>query len=161
MDDSSVRHEATRAQDFGELRVTSAAFLEGALIPPEYTCDGRNISPPIDIEHVPADARSLALIADDPDAPHGTWLHWMVWDIPVTHGIPENEIHGTAGKNDFGDPGYGGPCPPSGTHRYCFRVYALDAVLNLPADTRKAELERSMAGHILAFGQLTGRYRRA
>ncbi len=160
MDDTTVKHEATRAPDFGELQVSSSAFQEGALIPAEYTCDGRNISPPLDIEHVPAAARSLALIADDPDAPHGNWLHWLVWDIPVTHRIPENAIHGTQGRNDFGDPGYGGPCPPSGTHRYCFKVYALDAVLNLAAGTGKAELERSMAGHILAFGQLTGKYHR-
>lgn len=160
MDDTSVKHEPTRAADFRELVISSPAFADGGPIPPEYTCDGRNISPPLAVDHIPPEAVALVLIADDPDAPRGTWVHWMAWDIPVTHQFREDAIHGVQGKNDFGDPGYGGPCPPSGTHRYFFRVYALDAVLDLPADTGRPGLERAMAEHILAFGQLMGTYSR-
>lgn len=161
MDDTSLKHESTRAADFKELKVTSTAFPEDGLIPSLYTCDGRNISPPLAIDHIPEEARSLVLVMEDPDAPRGTWLHWMVWDIPVTHHIKENEIHGMQGKNDFGDFHYGGPCPPGGTHRYFFKVYALDTILNLPKNTSKLDLERSMADNILAFGELIGRYQRA
>ena len=160
MDDASVKHEPTRAADFQELEVSSPAFQPEGPIPARYTCDGTNISPALAIHAIPEDARSLVLIAEDPDAPRGTWLHWMAWDIPVTHLLRENAIQGVQGKNDFGDPAYGGPCPPSGTHRYFFKVYALDNILGLPPETRRPELERSMAGHILAFGQLMGKYSR-
>ena len=146
--------------DYALLVVSSAAFEEGGHIPAQYTCDGMNINPPLQISHLPEEALSLALIVDDPDAPGGTWVHWVVWNIPLTHHIKENCIHGIEGMNDFGKHHYGGPCPPSGTHRYYFKVYALDCIPDLPAITRKEGLEKAMSGHILGFGVLTGLYSR-
>jgi Raf kinase inhibitor-like YbhB/YbcL family protein len=152
--------EATRAVDYIQLKVSSTAFGDGEMIPSRYTCDGSNINPPLDIEHIPEEASCLVLIVDDPDAPGGTWVHWIVWNIPLTHHIRENEVHGQEGMNDFKQHRYGGPCPPSGTHRYFFKVYALDSLLDLPADTDKLQLEKTMSEHILAFGELTGLYKR-
>jgi Raf kinase inhibitor-like YbhB/YbcL family protein len=149
-----------KAVDYRLLHLSSTAFKEGGLIPAKYTCDGVNINPALDIIHIPEEAKSLALIVDDPDAPFGTWVHWVVWNIPVTHHIKENEVHGTKGINDFQRNHYVGPCPPSGTHRYFFKVYALDAVLDLPANTKKLQLEKAMSEHIIAFGELTGLYKR-
>lgn len=139
----------------------SPAFKHGEDIPLQYTCDGLNISPPLNIEHIPEQAKCLAIIVKDPDAPSGSWAHWLVWNIPVTHHIRENSIHGVEGINDFRQKGYGGPCPPSGgTHRYFFKIYALDGLLALSANTRKYLLERAMSGHILAFGEIMGVYGR-
>jgi len=160
MSDSTLNKEATRAVDFKQLKVSSPAFQNKGMIPLKYSCDGINISPPLDIEHIPKEAKCLALIVDDPDAPVGTWVHWVVWNIPITHHIKENEVHGTEGINDFQQHHYGGPCPPSGTHRYFFKIYALDALLDLPANTRKLQLEKAMSEHIIAFGQLVGLYKR-
>jgi|SRR5665647_472915 len=160
MSDATVNSEATRAVDYKQLKVSSTAFQSGKIIPIQYTCDGININPPLNIEHIPEEAKCLALIVDDPDAPIGTWVHWLVWNIPVTHRIKENEVHGTEGTNDFQQHRYAGPCPPSGTHRYFFKVYALNTLLDLPANTKKLELEKAMSEHIIAFGELIGLYRR-
>ena len=116
--------------------------------------------PPLDIEHIPEDAKCLVLIVDDPDAPVSTWTHWIVWNIPVTHHIKENEAHGTEGLNDFKHRHYAGPCPSSDTHRYFFKVYALDKILDISPHTMKPGLEREISGHIIAFGELIGLYRR-
>jgi Raf kinase inhibitor-like YbhB/YbcL family protein len=140
------------------LKISSEAFRDNEMIPPKYTCDGINVSPPLSIEHLPLQAKSLAIIADDPDAPKGTWVHWVAWNIPFTHHLAENTVHGIQGKNDFGKYGYGGPCPPSGIHRYFFKIYALDTLLDLPENTVKAGLEKAMSDHIIAFGELVGLY---
>jgi len=160
MSDSPVHQDVTRAVNYRQLKISSTAFQHEELIPLKYTCDGSNVNPRLNIEHIPEEAKCLALIMDDPDAQMGTWVHWVVWNIPVTHHIKENEVHGIEGFNDFQQHHYGGPCPPSGTHRYFFKVYALDALLNLPANTRKVQLEKAMSDHIIAFGELIGFYKR-
>ena len=160
MGNSTRIPEATRAVDFKQLKVKSTAFQENEMIPGKYTCEGVNISPPLDIDHIPEEAKCLALVVDDPDAPNGDWVHWIVWNIPVTHHIKENNVHGIEGMNDFRQQKYGGPCPPSGTHRYFFKVYGLDALLDLPAYSNKMQLEKAMSEHILAFGELIGLYKK-
>jgi Raf kinase inhibitor-like YbhB/YbcL family protein len=140
------------------LKISSEAFRDNEMIPPKYTCDGININPPLNIEHLTLEAKCLAIIADDPDAPKGIWVHWVAWNIPFTHHLGENTVHGIQGKNDFGKYGYGGPCPPSGIHRYFFKIYALDTLLDLPGNTGKEELEKAMSNHIIAFGELVGLY---
>ncbi|HEX9079163.1 MAG TPA: YbhB/YbcL family Raf kinase inhibitor-like protein [Desulfuromonadaceae bacterium] len=145
------------------ITLTSPAFSGGGAIPAAYTCDGGDASPPLVIGPVPAGTRSLALVMDDPDAPVGTWVHWVLWNIPPeAREIRENGVPSGAsqGRNSWYRVGYGGPCPPSGTHRYFFRLYALDTLLNLGAATTKAELERAMEGHLLGRGELMGTYRR-
>lgn len=153
--------EATRAADFKVLKVTSNAFEHEGMIPVKYTCDGDNVNPPLNIEHIPEEAKCLALIVDDPDAPKGTWVHWVVFNMPVTHHIKENAVHGTQGVNDFKQHEYGGPCPPSGTHRYFFKVYAIDEILDLASGATKAQVEKAMSEHIIAFGELVGLYKRS
>jgi len=151
-----------------ELKVTSSAFVEGGLIPPRYTCDGADISPPLRWDAVPEGTKSIALISDDPDAPMGTWVHWVLFNLPpdtkeLAENIPPNKTlpnGAKQGTSDFGRIGYGGPCPPSGTHRYFFKIYALDAVIDLPAGARKQQLVKAMEGHILGQGQLIGKYKR-
>jgi Raf kinase inhibitor-like YbhB/YbcL family protein len=148
--------------------LTSSAFKEGGMIPAKHTCDGLDISPPLEAEGMPAQTRSMALICDDPDAPAGTWVHWVLYDWPIAEkmipqGIPaeENLANGAKqGINDFHRIGYGGPCPPGGTHRYFFKVYALDIRLNLAPGLTKAKLLDAMKGHMLAEGQLMGKYKR-
>ena len=148
--------------------VTSAAFGEGELIPARYTCDGADVSPPMSLSGVPEGAKSIALICDDLDAPAGTWVHWVVYDLsPDIKDLPEavppdkTVLEGAKqGLNDFLQIGYGGPCPPAGTHRYFFKVYALDAVMNLAPGARKGDLLKAMEGHVLAEGQLMGKYHR-
>ncbi|QEH34882.1 putative kinase inhibitor [Aquisphaera giovannonii] len=148
-----------------KIQLKSRAFADGAAIPREYTCDGADRSPPLEWSGVPAASKSLSLIVDDPDAPAGTWSHWVAYDIDpavssLRGGIPADEPSFRQGTNDFGKPGYGGPCPPSGTHHYHFRLYALDRRLDLPAGaTRRAVLD-AVAGHILAEGRLIGTYAR-
>jgi hypothetical protein len=150
------------------MEITSTAFANEGMIPRRFTCDGEDISPPFNWRGVPPEAKSLALIADDPDAPRKTWVHWVVYNLPAGSGglaenvPPEKTIAGGGrqGTSDFGRIGYGGPCPPSGTHRYFFKFYALDAELGLPPGATKEELLQAMAGHVLAEGQLMGRYRR-
>jgi Raf kinase inhibitor-like YbhB/YbcL family protein len=147
---------------FPSFQITSAAFEEGATIPMKYTCDGQDISPPLEWSGTPEGTRSLVLISDDPDAPVGTWVHWVLFDLPAdTNSLPEGaQDLGTDGNNSWRRPGYGGPCPPSGTHRYFFKLYALDTVLNLEAGASKEEVEKAMQGHILAQGELMGKYER-
>ena len=152
-----------------KIQLTSAAFQEGEPIPVQYTCDGTNISPPLAWAGIPGGTNSLAMIVDDPDAPGRTWVHWVVYQIsPDLTGLPEGLVNysnaggiGTAGKNDFNKLGYGGPCPPKGKpHRYFFKLYALDADLELQQGATKTQLEAAMQGHILAQGQLMGTYGR-
>jgi Raf kinase inhibitor-like YbhB/YbcL family protein len=145
-----------------KLSVKSPAFENNNFIPAKYTCDGDDVNPPLTIEGISEGTKTLALIVDDPDAPMGTWDHWIVWNIPATTSkIEENTVPGTEGMNDFRRRSYGGPCPPSGTHRYFFKVYALDAKLDLSPTSRKRNVEKAMQGHVLAKGELVGLYRRS
>lgn len=146
-----------------ELSITSPAFSHNGIIPEKFTCDGIDVSPPLSISNVPEKTKSLALIVDDPDAPMGTWVHWVVWNIsPGTGEIPENTVPPGAlqGTNDFGKQRYGGPCPPSGTHRYFFKLFALNAPLTLTAGATKAKVEEAMSGHLLEKTELVGLYQR-
>jgi hypothetical protein len=145
------------------LTITSPAFEQNGLIPKQHTCDGKDINPPIMIEGIPQAAKSLALVVNDPDAPGGTWVHWVLWNIdPKTKSIKENAVPTGAvqGKNDFRKNSYGGPCPPSGTHRYFFKAYALNTMLTISQGSAKGDLEKAMKGHILAEGQIIGLYKR-
>ncbi len=142
------------------MKLTSPAFNHNESIPKKYTCQGEDINPPLNIDGVPDGTKSLALIIDDPDAPMKTWVHWVVFNIPVQNKIDENSIPGKQGYNDFRKKGYGGPCPPSGTHRYFHKLYALDTVLNLNEGITKKELELAMQGHILAKTELIGLYKK-
>src|SRR5207248_10416734 len=159
-------HEVTMA-----FALTSTAFKEGAAIPVKHTCDGADVSPPLAWSGAPAGTGAFALIADDPDAPAGTWVHWVLYDLPGTASqLPESvaktevpsELGGaTQGKNDFRRTGYGGPCPPPGpAHRYFFKLYALDASLKLKAGATKRDVEAAMQGHVLGTAQLMGTYAR-
>ena len=143
-----------------KLTVSSPAFPPEGEIPAQYTCDGKNINPPLQIGNLPTGTRCLALIVEDPDAPRGTFVHWLVWNIVPANTLAENSRPGTEGTNDFGDKGYGGPCPPSGAHRYYFRVYALGSRLDLPSGAHKKALEEAMDPHVIAEGALMGRYAR-
>ena len=161
------------------IRLTSPAFTEGAMIPREFTCDGADRSPPLEWSGVPQAARSLVLICDDPDAPGGTWSHWVLYDLapsvtsldqgvatdlvatlePKTV-VKQPGLTATQGKNDFGKIGYGGPCPPRGVHRYFFRLYALDQRTELAPGATRTAVFKAIAGHILAEGHLMGKYAR-
>jgi Raf kinase inhibitor-like YbhB/YbcL family protein len=153
---------ASFAAGGAKMKITSSAFQEGANIPSKFTCDGSDASPPLQIADVPLGAKSLALIVDDPDAPSGLFTHWIVWNIlPQTGAIGEGSTpNGVQGANDFGKSGYGGPCPPSGTHRYYFKIFALDRKLDLPFGAKRGQLDAAMKGHVLAQGELMGRYSR-
>jgi Raf kinase inhibitor-like YbhB/YbcL family protein len=146
----------------GPMNISSSAFAENSKVPKQYTCDGENTSPPLTIADVPAEAKSLALVVDDPDAPGGTWVHWVVWRIDAgtreikAGSLPEGAVQGV---NSFKRRNYGGPCPPSGSHRYFFKLYALDRALNLHPDATKADLEKAMKGHVIAEARTIGRYR--
>ena len=148
------------------LPLSSPAFQQGQPIPSKYTCDGINVSPPLQWGSAPVGTKSFALIMDDPDAPKGTWVHWVLINLPATaKGLLENASkdadfprNALEGINDFKKTGYGGPCPPSGTHRYFFHLYALDKVLALPAGAKRADVDRAMVGHILVQGKLMGTY---
>jgi Raf kinase inhibitor-like YbhB/YbcL family protein len=148
--------------EVSNMKLTSAAFQHNGAIPSEYTCDGSDLSPPLAISDVPSNAKSLVLISDDPDAPVGTWDHWIVFNIPAsTMQIPKGtEPKGIGGKNSWGRTGYGGPCPPSGTHRYFFKLYALDTMLNLQEGAAKKDIEKAMQSHILAKAELMGTFKR-
>lgn len=143
------------------MQLTSSAFTEGQMIPARYTCDGEDVSPPLEVDGIPDGTETLVLVMDDPDAPRGTWDHWVAYDIPVDTALPENVGPvGVSGVNSFGRTGYGGPCPPSGTHRYIFRVYALSARLGLAEGATKAAVLDAASGTVLADAQLIGLYGR-
>jgi Raf kinase inhibitor-like YbhB/YbcL family protein len=161
------------------IALRSPAFDEGGAIPKAFTCDGSDRSPPLEWSGVPESARSLVLICDDPDAPLGTWSHWVVFNLApqvsgLKEGVPAEETIAAAvpqggddklpqarqGTNDFGKVGYGGPCPPGGTHRYYFRLYALDIQLDLGSSATRSQVLRAIEGHILAEGRLMGKYKR-
>jgi Raf kinase inhibitor-like YbhB/YbcL family protein len=151
------------------LSLTSTAFQPGAAIPKQHTGDGADRSPPLRWSEPPTGTSSLALICDDPDAPRGTWVHWVLFNLPaqsreLEEGVPTEGVLGNGakqGKNDFGQVGYGGPAPPGGKpHRYFFKLYALDTVLDLPVGSSRTQLENAMQGHVLAEGQLMGTYQR-
>jgi Raf kinase inhibitor-like YbhB/YbcL family protein len=164
---ANVAAQPAQQQQTG-MKVESAAFKEGQPIPRHYTCDGINISPPLEWSGVPKSTKTIAIVADDPDAPAGTWVHWVLYNLPaenigLVENVPANEnlkAGGFQGKNDFGKLGYGGPCPPSGIHRYFFKVYALDTDLPLKAGATKADVEKAMEGHIVTQAQLKGTYQR-
>ena len=155
--------QAQNAPGPASLKVTSSAFHDGGKIPKKYTCDNSNVNPPLRIENLPKGAKSLALIVDDPDAPGRTFTHWLLWNIDPKateireNSVPQNAVQGTS---NFGSSKYGGPCPPSGTHRYYFKAYALDTSLSLPSSANKAAVEKAMPGHIVAQGSLMGTYSR-
>ena len=151
-----------------EIKITSPAFEEGGLIPKKYTCDGSNVSPPLRWNSVPDGTESIAIICEDPDAPSGTWMHWILFNLPaecreLAENIPDDEtLHDSTrqGINDFGSIGYSGPCPPWGIHRYFFKIFALDCTLDIVHLVDKDILNLAMGDHILATGQLMGRYQR-
>ena len=143
------------------LTLTSDAFANGQSIPAKYSCVGKNISPALAWNEPPAGTKSFALIVDDPDAPMGTWVHWVLFNIPAsTANLQENADSSTmsAGKNSSGNTRYDGPCPPNGTHRYFFKLYALDATLSLSPGASKEQVLKAMEGHILANGELMGTF---
>ena len=153
---------ASFAAGGAKMKITSSAFQEGANIPSKFTCDGADTSPPLQIADIPSEAKSLALVVDDPDAPGGLFTHWTIWNIPPqTSAVGEGSApKGVQGTNDFGKSGYGGPCPPSGTHRYYFRIFALDRELDLPSGAKRGQVDAAMKGHVVAQGELVGRYSR-
>jgi len=162
---TEARKKITHFKSFAEedirtLNVTSEAFAPHTYIPSKYTCDGENINPPLNIDNIPKDAKSLALIIDDPDAPIRTWVHWIVWNIPPSKKIKEKSIPGIEGVNDFRQHHYGAPCPPSGTHHYHFKVYALRDNIDINSNSTKRELEKAMSPYIIAFGELVGLYKK-
>lgn len=150
------------------MEILSSAFDEGAMIPDKFTCDDIDISPPLKWSSVPDGTKTFAIICDDPDAPMGTWVHWVIFNLPgnikeLSENVPPLKVlenGAKQGKNDFRKIGYGGPCPPGGTHRYYFKIYALDEELDVDSGIIKKELLKAMGGHILAEGQLMGRYKR-
>lgn len=158
----------TRSKGGKSMLIKSSVFKQKGMIPSKYTCDGSNVSPPLEWGNAPEGTKSYALICEDPDAPSGTFTHWVAYDIPAdADGLPEkvtadgNILDGMGqGKNSFNQIGYGGPCPPGGTHRYYFKLYALDSNLNLKPGVTKEVLLKAMEGHILAQGELMGRYQR-
>jgi len=148
------------------MKITSSAFSDGALIPIKYTCDGDDISPPLVWSDIPENTASFVLINDDPDAPVGTWDHWILFNLEgktteLAENVDLSKLAGVQlGHNNWRRNDYGGPCPPYGTHRYFFKLYALDMKLDLPAGSSKQDIEKAMAGHILAEAELLGRYKR-
>ena len=150
------------------IKITSSAFTKDGNIPKKYSCDGVNISPPLSWTDAPADTKSYAIVIEDPDAPSKTWIHWVIFNIPAADtSLPEHfparkEMSNgiLQGTNDFRNIGYGGPCPPSGTHRYFIKIYALNMMLKIPAGSTKQQLEQAMKEHILAEGELMGKYTR-
>jgi Raf kinase inhibitor-like YbhB/YbcL family protein len=165
---AATNNAATKGEGPMTLKLRSTVFQEGGMIPSKFTCDGEDVSPPLFWSGVPESAKSLVLVCEDPDAPRGTWTHWVVYRIPATahalhEALPTRDTldDGTRqGKNDFQKIGYGGPCPPSGTHRYYFKLYALDTELDLPSAPTRDQLLKAIDGHTLAQGELMGRYTR-
>ena len=145
------------------MRIESPSFQNNQPIPKKYACDGEDINPPLIVSDVPPEAKSLVLIVDDPDAPRGAWVHWTLWNIPpqpmeiLENSVPNGAVEGLT---DFGRSGYGGPCPPLGTHHYFFKLYALDTILIIPSSIRAGDLEKAIDGHILDQAELVGLYSR-
>lgn len=161
--DASPQLQPKTAQ---EMKLESSAFEANGMIPVQYTCDGQDISPPLSWDTPPAGTQSLALIVDDPDAPGGTFVHWVAYNLSAdSQQLPEAVLNqnfkgGAQGKSSFGKLGYGGPCPPKGTHRYFFKLYALDQKLGLEPGKTKEQVLQAMEGHVLATSELIGRYQR-
>ena len=143
-----------------QLKLISTVFSHNGHIPPKYTCEGENINPPLKVENIPDETRTLALIVEDPDAPRGVFTHWIMWNISPNEAIAEGSNPSISGTNSFGKTGYGGPCPPSGEHRYFFRVFALDDELDLLAGATKEDLLNAMKEHIIASAELMGVYQK-
>ena len=153
---------ASFAAEGAKMKITSSAFQEGGNIPSKFTCDGSDTSPPLQITGVPSEAKGLVLIVDDPDAPGGLFTHWLIWNIPPqTNSVAEGSApKGVEGTNDFGKSGYRGPCPPPGTHRYSFKIFALDRELDLRSGAKRSQVDAAMKGHVIAQGELVARYAR-
>lgn len=144
-----------------KLKISSQAFTEGGMIPERYTCDGENINPELNWSNLPENTRSIALIVEDPDAPKGVFVHWLVWNIPTVSGIQANSSPGEEGSNSWNSKEYAGPCPPVGEkHRYIFRLFALDSTLNMDPESKKEGLMEAMRNHVLGEGHLMGYYQR-
>lgn len=146
------------------MKISSPHFQANKAIPAKFTCQGSDVNPELMIEDIPSSAKTLAIIVDDPDAPAKTWVHWVIFNILVSGPkliIRENSAPGIQGHNDFGNNNYGGPCPPSGTHRYFFKVYALDALLKLKDGITKAQLEEEMKGHVIDQTEVMGTYKKS
>jgi Raf kinase inhibitor-like YbhB/YbcL family protein len=166
------KDNAGKDKNMRTFKIKSPAFADGDTMPVKFTCDGDDVSPKLEWSGVPDGAKSLALICDDPDAPMGTWVHWVMFNLPPemtkinekyapSRGISENNDGIIDGINDFRCPGYNGPCPPKGpAHRYFFKLYALDTVLNLKTGASKTDVEKAMSGHILGQTELIGKYQR-
>jgi Raf kinase inhibitor-like YbhB/YbcL family protein len=163
----ALRDTALAASKGGKpMEIKSPAFAMGGMIPPKYSCTGENVSPPLTWKEVPMGTKSIAIITDDPDAPMGSWVHWVFYDIPASvhslgESIPQGKkpaVGGTQGMNDSRNLGYDGPCPPSGTHRYYFKVYALDTALGLPPGATKKDVVKAMDGHVLGESVLMGKF---
>ena len=142
------------------MKLSSPAFAHNTFIPLKFTCEGQRINPALAIEGIPKEAKTLALIVDDPDAPSGDFVHWVVYDIAITSRIEEDSIPGKQGANSAGNQNYVSPCPPTGVHRYFFKIYALDKMLNLDNGLSKIDLEKAMSGHILDKAELVGLYQK-
>lgn len=158
---TAQRSDQDSSKPSGTMKITSSAFKREESIPSKYTCTGEDVNPPLRFEEIPEEAASLALVVDDPDAPAGTWIHWTLWNLsPETKKIEEDSVSQEAvqGTTDFGEKGYGGPCPPSGEHRYRFKIFALDKELNLKSGAEKEELDRAMEDHIIEKDELMGVY---
>ena len=149
-----------RGEGGRDMKLSSPEFEHNSPIPKKFTCQGEDVNPALIIEGIPANTKTLALIVDDPDAPMGMWVHWAVCNIPVISAIDEDSIPGRQVMNDFGRKDYGGPCPPSGTHRYFFKMYALDTELDLKEGDCKTDLEKAMQSHILDQAELIGLYKK-
>jgi len=143
-----------------QLKLISTVFSQNGHIPPAYTCEGKNVNPPLKVKNIPNGTKTLALILEDPDAPRGVFDHWIVWNISPNEAIAEASNPGVSGTNSFGKTGYGGPCPPSGVHRYFFRVFALNSELDLMAGSTKQELLDAIKGHVLSAAELMGHYQK-
>src|SRR5437773_11542667 len=157
-----VAASASVAAGGARMKITSSAFQEGGNIPSKFTCDGSETSPALQITGVPSEAKSLVLIADDPDAPSGLFTHWLIWNIPPqTNSIAEGSVpKGVQGTNDFGKSGYRGPCPPPGTHSYSFKIFVLDCELYLRSGAKRSQVDAALKVHVIAQGELVGRYAR-
>jgi len=152
---------AAYAEGGESMKISSSQIKAGKMIPRKYTCQGQNVNPPLEIGGVPENAKSLVILIEDPDAPMGTWTHWVVFNVPPTSLIPENTVPGMQAKNDFQRIEYGGPCPPIGTHRYFFKVFALDATLALQEGCSRMDVEGAMKGHILSQGEFFAIYQKS